>query len=504
MTVEYNPQPYLDAYKNRTDPTQLQRTAWTDQSQQNATVGENGMTTYSMPWQDNMFKGTYNAQTGMMDYSLNTPTKTWADYTYERNPEGIMNQQRLAGWNQIANSTGFGGYGGLGVDAPINGTDADKIAFMDLLDLLGTHQASVQDAQSPDFMRDYGWAVPLALAGGVAAATGGFGGLAGGAASGIDGAAATTFGEWMPGMTGGADFAGLSASELAGLPGAASGAGGLGGVDYGLANGLDVGVPGAGTGPGGVTGPDFGIPGTGNGGVLDTVKSVFGNTPPGTGSVLKNVLSGVNNLTQDPNSGGLDWSRLLTGGLSSVLDQRGQNQLMDRYDAIFNSINQNQFPFRDFQSMAYDWKDPNKRYQMMLDSPAYRASSAYADQAQHRRNSMTGDRDSGYGDQLRADAIGKNALDWDKNMFDQISKMSGMGFNNAGALGEFARGLPQLFDRQSGINMDIGTTLAKSGLLPYILNKAGGMFDLGGIFGDSVPTGAEGGVSDIMDWMFGD
>lgn len=266
---------------------------------------------------------------------------------------------------------------------------------------------------------------------------------------------------------------------------------------------MDMGV-----GLGGTEGGSMTLtPGGGGGGVLDTIKSVFGNTPPGTGSVIKNLLTGGNSLTQDPNNtggGGIDWARLLSGGLGTILDQQGQNKLFDRYDAIFNSINQNQFPFRDFQSMAYDWKDPNKRYQMLLDNPAYRASSEYADRAAHRRNSMTGDRDSGYGDALRMDAIGKNALDWDKNQFDQISKMSGMGFNNAAALGEFARGLPALFDRQSGINMDIGTTLAKSGLLPWLFNKAGGLFDLGGIFGDSVPSGTEGGVSDIIDLMFGD
>ncbi len=340
------------------------------------------------------------------------------------------------------------------------------------------------------------------LSGGLAG--GAFGAMGAGGAAGM-GAGAEAFGSWMPGMVGGADFAGLSALE-AGIGGATGGATGLGGsmfdfgdmsgifngnewglspmdspgigsgsggfgeltdaglnADWGLADGLDVGVPGAGTGPGGTTGPNF----SGSGFSLP-------NMPNGTSTLLQNLLKGLAQPTGSGTGGNLDINKLIQGILSGGVSIANQRSMEDKYTGLRDTINANQFPFKDFQDMAYKFKDPQQRYQMMLDNPGYQASRDYVTKAQARRNAQTGDIKSGYGDSILADVIGKNAQNWDAQNFDQTKAMSGMGFNNAPSQALLAQIIPQIYKGRQDTAVDVGKTLNDSNLIPWLLGTVFG------------------------------
>lgn len=321
MAITYNTTPFVTAYQNRLDPAQQKQTAWTDQSLQIASApNDAGQITYSMPWQNQPYTGTWNPTLGMMEYKSAAPDKTWADYMYESNPMGIMNNQRLAGFNQIAGTSGFGGYSGLGVDAPINGTDAEKIAYMDLLNLVGTHQAGVQAANSADFMRDFGWALPIAAFAVPALASGAFGAAAGAGAA--EGAAGALAGGLDPALAAGAGgmgipelgmvanqatlntamAGGLPASMFAGGPGAltleALGAGGA--MDMGGSAGIfDMSGNPLYTSPAG-----GGLPGS----LTEIVKTM----PPGSSNILTEIIKreGVPGGSSNP----LSWLSSLLGG----------------------------------------------------------------------------------------------------------------------------------------------------------------------------------------------
>jgi hypothetical protein len=340
----------------------------------------------------------------------------------------------------------------------------------------------------------------LAVLGG-GLAFGGLGGLGGAASGGIDAGLGA-----LEGGISAADAAAGMLPEFGTNAGYAAGMGSGGGMwDFGdlFSNAFGGGDSGLGgmfdtTLEGGV-GPSFdlGTPGVGDAGAFDQWGSHIAGGPEGTGIGTDTIFGPAG-----PNGTGIDWSKVPMGtgssGSSNILDQItrsltqqmpgsnaqtitrlagnlydiiNQKSMEGKYNNAVNGINANQFPFKDFQKQAYDWVDPAKRYQMLLDNPGYQAANAYIDNAQHRRNARTGDLKSGYGDALRADVIGKNAAAWDAQNFGQIKDMSGMGFNNANAQAVLAQMIPAMYAGRAQVGTNIGNTLAKG--LPDILSWFG-------------------------------
>ena len=234
------------------------------------------------------------------------------------------------------------------------------------------------------------------------------------------------------------------------------------------------------TGSGGGFAPDPGFesyggtPVSSGGGFSPDPGFEQGSFPRNVGkSILEQAMKSMTN--QRSGTGTNELADLLRGVLSNVYSAGNQRSMEGAYNQARDRINANQFPFKDFQQQAYDFTDPNKRYQMMLDNPGYQASRDYATKAQMRRNARTGDLGTGYGDSILADVIGKNARDWDSQNFGQIEKMSGMGFNNANSQALLAQMIPQMYQGRQQVGTDIGNTLGNS--LPTILGWVGSLFE---------------------------
>lgn len=404
-----------------------------------------------------------NPEQFIPDPSVKAGPMTWADIQQNYNPSGIPFDANA--FNQIANNPTYTSMYG---PAPVHGTDAEKRDYMTLLRAGGGMYSGTQTNAFGSFMGDNGWMLPIGAAAAAALATGGIGAAAGAAGSG--GAEA-----------GGAGFMGQPFGESGFLAG--EGAGTSAGVSnpWGL-SGLEGGggsyASGAPMAEGGASSAEL----SGNS-LWDTIKTGYNSLPPGSSNIVRGL---VNSMTQDPNNprgGGVDWGRLGTGILGNILNRMDANSAQNKMDAVMKSINQNQFPFAQYQGLAHDYMtDPAKRMSMLLSTPGYLESKAYADQAAHRRNARTGDLNSGYGDALRQEAIGRNASQWDQQLFGQLEKSSGMDFNNANAQAYAAANLlPWIYGTKSNNNMDLGTTISSSGILPYILRKLG----IGG--GNSTP-----------------
>lgn len=395
----------------------------------------------------------------------NAPTgpQTWADITKNYNPNGMFNQQMLDQFNSIANNPA---YTSLYGPAPTSGNPQDIQDWMTLVKAGGGMYAGTQQSAFDSFMGDYGFLLPMGAAAAAAMATGGLGSMLGaGATSGAESAAGVGGAMDMGGSAGIFDSFGNPLYQ--GISGAAStganpwGLSGLEGGGGSYANGVPMAEGGAANA------------GSAGGSLLDTIKSAYSSLPPGTSNLVK---AGINAMTQDPNNGsGIDWGRLGGGLLGYYLNQSNLKDATSGMQKVMDSINQNQFPFRNYQQQVQDYmQDPAKRMQMLKSTPGYLESSAYADNAQHRINGRFGDLSGGYGDALRMDAIGKNAQAWDSQLFGQLEKASGMDFNNANAQAYAAANMfPWIYGAKSGNNLDLGTTIQKSGILGPLLQAIG-------------------------------
>lgn len=113
--------------------------------------------------------------------------------------------------------------------------------------------------------------------------------------------------------------------------------------------------------------------------------------------------------------------------LMSLAQLYGNSQQKNKQQQFLNTLKGNQFPYQNFQGLATAFADPAKRYVMLQAMPGFQASQAYAQQVQERRNARTGDINSGFGAATTASVLGQNAAAWDKQNFDQIAQMTGMG-----------------------------------------------------------------------------
>src|SRR3990167_4208552 len=126
-----------------------------------------------------------------------------------------------------------------------------------------------------------------------------------------------------------------------------------------------------------------------------------------------------------------------------------------------NQIRDQSYPFQQNVPRAQSFiNDPTARNQMMRETPGFLASQEFAERAQQRRNSATGNLNTGYGDTLTADVLGRNASQWDNQLFNQLSQASGMGFNNVASQAQLGTGfLPAAFNMQTGADMTMGNAI---------------------------------------------
>ena len=213
------------------------------------------------------------------------------------------------------------------------------------------------------------------------------------------------------------------ASDILGPNGFTTGYGGLGGGYVGDFTASML--PGGSMSPFGATGGGMiDLSGGGMGSVLGT-----GNQ----GSFLENLMSRFGNQKD---------LLKLGGSLAQQLVNKKNNKRM--MDAISQSRNAG-FPFQNYQHLAQMWSDPAQRYQMLQSNPAYKAAEDYVKQAAMRRNARTGDLNSGFGAATMASVLGQNAAAWDKQQFDQIRDITGMGFNGNQVTSQLAASLyPQI------------------------------------------------------------
>ena len=209
--------------------------------------------------------------------------------------------------------------------------------------------------------------------------------------------------------------------------------------------------------PGGANSP-FGSAG---GGMIDLSGGGMGSVT-GTGmpsSFLQDLMSRFGNQKD-----------LLKLGGSLVQNQINKKNNKQMMDAINQSRNAG-FPFQNYQYLAQMWADPNKRYEMLQNNPAYRAAADYVKQAQMRRNAKTGDLDSGFGAATLASVLGQNAAAWDKQQFDQIAGITGMGFNNNDTTSRLAAALYPAMGANNVNNVAnlMGALRANQGFFPDML-----------------------------------
>ena len=209
--------------------------------------------------------------------------------------------------------------------------------------------------------------------------------------------------------------------------------------------------------PGGSMSP-FGSAG---GGMVDLSGGGMGSVV-GTGnqtSFLQDLMSRFGNM-KDP-------LKLGASIAQQVVNKKNNKKMQD-------AINQSRsagFPFQNYQHLAQMWSDPAQRYQMLQSNPAYKAAEDYVRQATARRNARTGDINSEFGAATMADALGRNASAWDKQMFDQIAQITGMGFNNNQVTSQLAAALyPQMSKNNNYSLASIGNAIAANqGFLPDML-----------------------------------
>ena len=306
--------------------------------------------------------------------------------------------------------------------------------------------AGFEGMSMPGFGGGMGMSVPAAELGavgaGTAAGAGAFGALGSAAAEGAGVGAGLGVGSEVgtfPGQAG-VDMTGFSqpfsldnafnfASDIAGPNGFTTGYGGMGGGYVGDFTSSMM--------SGGSMSP-FGAAG---GGMIDLGSGGLGSVA-GTGtpnSFLQQLMSRFGNM-KDP-------LKLAASVAQQVVNKKNNKKMQD---AITQS-RQAGFPFQNYQYLAQMWADPAKRYEMLKASPAFQESQRYAQQAQARRNARTGDINSGFGAATIADTLGKNASAWDKQLFDQISKITGMDFNGNATSSQLAA---QLYPQMGTNNMN--------------------------------------------------
>ena len=223
----------------------------------------------------------------------------------------MFDARNLAQFDQFANNPMYTGMYGA---APTGGTDAEKLDWMNLLNFGGAteagRQSTIAENSRTDMTESLLMAAAMAGVGGLAMAGAGLGGAGMAGAEAGMGSAAGTFGEWVPGMTGGADFAGIG--------GATSGAGGVGAGAGGASFGTGEAVSGFyGPSAGELSGAasSYGGAGTGGLGVSDLTKLPTGVPGGGGGGGMSTPRpDGVFDPTKT------SWTDVGTGGTGGATD----------------------------------------------------------------------------------------------------------------------------------------------------------------------------------------
>jgi hypothetical protein len=139
------------------------------------------------------------------------------------------------------------------------------------------------------------------------------------------------------------------------------------------------------------------------------------------------------------------------------------------------------FDHKRFEAMAADYMDPQKRMALMQSMPAFQASQDYLNKDMQRKLAQKGSfSQAGQGGQVSnnwavpmLDVLGKNAAQWDQQLFGQIKDASGMGFNNLGNSAQLMGGmLPAMINNENNSNKQLWKAVTENwDSVPYALQK---------------------------------
>jgi hypothetical protein len=189
---------------------------------------------------------------------------------------------------------------------------------------------------------------------------------------------------------------------------------------------------------------------------------------PGMDTSVMDKLKEAYSMMKDPLA--------LAGAMGKMYMGRNQADEMRKY---LESQKASEFNHREFDQLARNYKDPNKRKQMLENTPGYAMSRDYLLKEQMRKLAQQGKFGQiGQGDAMAsnwavpmADVVGKNAMAWDNQIFGQVKDLTGMGENNSAANASLAGAfLPKAASQENQGWMDLLEALRRNqGLLPDVL-----------------------------------
>lgn len=170
----------------------------------------------------------------------------------------------------------------------------------------------------------------------------------------------------------------------------------------------------------------------------------------------------------------------MVGALGQMYQGNQQANKMEEYLKSQQAKDDaSRFPYRQYDQFAADFMDPAKRYQMMLDNPAFKRSEEFLINQQQRKLAGQGKFGQiGQGGALSnnwavpmADVVAKNAMDWEKNLFGQIQGVTGMNMPGRNDSAQLAGGfLPAIYNTQQDSWRTLGDAMRRNqGFLPEVL-----------------------------------